>query len=294
MRLKLVRTMWGVLDFTKPDPSSWRDLFVKLTSEGFQGIESPIGPLNPFSSNKTLFEQLREEFHFEWIAQIHTCNYPVCSRKVEDHLQSFRELVKEAKQWNPTFINSHSGSDCWSMEQNLAFFRECLKIEEEEGVKIVHETHRQRVLYNGWTTRDLLKLLPNLKVNADLSHFVCVAERVFDDDLDTDWAEILLLIAKNCHLIHARVGYAEGPQVPDPSAPEYSHELASHEKWWSIIWKEQASRGEEVTFVEPEFGPPPYLHTLPHTNVPVADLWKINTWVGQRQAERFASQFLQS
>ena len=31
--------------------------------------------------------------------------------------------------------------------------------------------------------------------------------------------------------------------------------------------------------IEPEHGPAPYLHTLPHTNVPVADLWAVNDWI---------------
>lgn len=75
----------------------------------------------------------------------------------------------------------HSGCDSWSFDQSLAFFRECLAIEDELAIKVVHETHRQRVLFNPWVTRDLLTALPGLKVNADLSHFCVVAERIFDD-----------------------------------------------------------------------------------------------------------------
>jgi hypothetical protein len=38
----------------------------------------------------------------------------------------------------------------------------------------------------------------------------------------------------------------------------------------------------------PEFGPDGYLHCLPFTNAPVADLWQINRWVGERQRDHFA------
>jgi hypothetical protein len=38
----------------------------------------------------------------------------------------------------------------------------------------------------------------------------------------------------------------------------------------------------------PEFGPDGYLHSLPFTGAPVADLWQINTWMARRQKERFA------
>jgi hypothetical protein len=39
----------------------------------------------------------------------------------------------------------------------------------------------------------------------------------------------------------------------------------------------------------PEFGPDGYLHCLPFTGVPVADLGQINNWMAQRQRCRFAA-----
>jgi hypothetical protein len=37
----------------------------------------------------------------------------------------------------------------------------------------------------------------------------------------------------------------------------------------------------------PEFGPDGYLHLQPFTLQPVADLWEINRWIGQREKRRF-------
>jgi hypothetical protein len=37
----------------------------------------------------------------------------------------------------------------------------------------------------------------------------------------------------------------------------------------------------------PEFGPPPYLHTLPYSQMPVSDLTCIVDWMARRQAIRF-------
>jgi hypothetical protein len=36
-----------------------------------------------------------------------------------------------------------------------------------------------------------------------------------------------------------------------------------------------------LTFT-PEYGPPTYLHTLPHTQMPVADLWQVCLWAAAR------------
>jgi len=255
MNLLLIRTLWGILDNTQTqDPIHWERIFEKLKSEGYSGVETSVGPFFPFAGKEDILKSLLKKYDMSLVSQVHTCGYPVSSRKVEDHVASFRKYVREAKQLGAIFVNSHSGSDSWTMEENIKFFESCLQIEKEEGIKVVHETHRRRVLYNPWTTREVLKRLPYLKVNADLSHWVVVSERCFDEKYDDDWPEIINLVAKHCHFIHARVGYAEGPQISDPRAPEFASDVEYHEKWWEIIWKAQEVRGEKVTYIEPEFG----------------------------------------
>jgi hypothetical protein len=97
-------------------------------------------------------------------------------------------------------------------------------------------------------------------VNADLSHWVVVCERVFDCPAhqringsdDEWWPQVLSLVqlclrasfthtpplspltgaqvAQHAHLLHARVAYREGPQVPDPSDAAWANEVAAHER----------------------------------------------------------------
>ena len=50
----------------------------------------------------------------------------------------------------------------------------------------------------------------------------------------------------------------------------------------------RSSADSRSSTLTPEFGPPPYLHTLPHTNVPVADLAAVCDWMASRQRDRFA------
>ena len=68
-------------------------------------------------------------------------------------------------------------------------------------------------------------------------------ERTFDSpeshqmngQVDGWWDEVLGMLQDRCWLIHARVGYEEGPQVPDPAAPEYAAEVKCHMGWWESI-----------------------------------------------------------
>ena len=82
----------------------------------------------------------------------------------------------------PILVNSHSGCDSWPVETAHAFFKRALQVEADAGILICHETHRQRILYNPWATRDACRFFADLKLCADLSHFCVVAERVFAED----------------------------------------------------------------------------------------------------------------
>ena len=101
-----------------------------------------------------------------------------------------------------------------------------------------------------------------------------------DDD-----GELLAFVASRCRHVHARVGYDQGPQVPDPRAPEYSDEVRRHRAWWDVIWESRSENDESIMSMTPEFGTDGYLHLQPYTRKPVADLWEINRWMGSQLRE---------
>lgn len=193
-------------------------------------------------------------------------------------------------------MNSHSGHDSWTAEQGVEFFQRALEIEARVGMPTVHETHRRRLLWNPWSTRDVLAGLQAtgdaaaLKINCDLSHWVCVGERLFDETHDPEFYEILAMLGRHVHLIHGRVGHDEGPQVPDPSSPLWADALAAHEAWWDELVDAMVARGVPVRF-EGEHGPPPYQARDASTGAPVGSLWEHNAFVRQRAMQRFAAKY---
>ena len=72
----------------------------------------------------------------------------------------------------------------------------------------------------------------------------------------------------------------------DEGSDEVPPEVAAHERWWDACWRAQEARGREAMTLTPEFGNEGYLHHLPWTDVPVANLWDICNWQAKRQAER--------
>ena len=153
-------------------------------------------------------------------------------------------------------------------------------------VPVSNETHRGRILYNPWVTSRMLERFPSLKLCCDFSHWVCVCERLLDTETD-----IIQQAADHCIHLHARVGYEEGPQVPDPRAPEYQLHVEAHERWWKMVWDSQIARNVSVSTLTSEYGPLNYLHTLPFSQTPVANLWEVCEWQTQRQAARFKELF---
>lgn len=267
MILSLFRHLWGVSE-------PWETVFPKIKEKGYQGIECPV----PANGDRDRLLALLQHFDFRFIAQIFTEG-----KTPGEHLVSFRQQLEEASACNPVLVNCHSGRDSFSEPESAEFMSKALELERTMGVPVAHETHRGRILYNPWITERLLTKFEDLKLCCDYSHWVCVCERLLDDV-----PEILQRCARHAIHIHARVGYEEGPQVPDPRAPEYRRHLEAHERWWRMVWESQKQRGWKESTLTPEFGPPDYMHTLPHTYAPVSDLWHICDWQADRQRDHFS------
>lgn len=196
----------------------------------------------------------------------------------EEALKAYENGLKELYSWNPVKVNSHTGSDFWTLEQNLAFLRIGNKLAQESGIPLIHETHRARFSYSLPATIEMLEKFPELGLTLDISHWMVVHERLIP--LSDPFLQKIL---PTVHHIHSRVGFAEGPQVNNPAAPEWQNAVKAHLDIWENIIQNYPG---EVFTVTTEFGPPPYLPTIPFSNVPIADQWEANVWIMKTLKER--------
>jgi hypothetical protein len=282
MKLHLFKTLWGHED-------TLLDAIQLARDAGFHGIEAPVP--EDESERESFISTFAAE-KMELIAEVSTCTpkglyVPEPGKSAQDHLVSLEKAVVRSLEAKPRFINTMAGYDAWSADEAIEFFTGLMNLEQKHSIAISAETHRGRYTYSPWLTRDLLEKLPGLKITCDFSHWCVVSERLL---LDEEPA-ILALAAKHAFHVQSRVGYAQGPQVPDPRAPEYAGALAAHERWWDTVWRSMDQRGTEITTLTPEFGPDGYLQCAPYTGKPVANLWEINRWTALRQRERFENQF---
>lgn len=274
MQLDLFKTLWG-------HAGTLEEAAQLALEAGFTGIEAPAPEA---VDHRNALAQVLADNRLDYIAEICTAGSYVPDRQAspEQHLASLEEKILRSLPLKPRFCNVMGGCDAWSLEVQVDFFRRAQELADRHGVLCSFETHRGRSFFNPWVTRDVLRELPELRITCDFSHWVVVCERL----MDSEW-DVILEVAEKAHHVHGRVGYDQGPQVPHPAAPEYAEALASHERCWQAIWSSQARRGYGATTMTPEFGPDGYLHTLPFTHMPVADLWEVNRWIGLHERKQF-------
>ena len=197
----------------------------------------------------------------------------------EKSLEDYKNYLQKTLEQKPLAINSHTGSDFYNYEQNMAFIREAKRLSKIYNIPIYHETHRGRFSYSLPETIKYLKI-DDINLTLDISHWMVVHESLLNNR-----NELLDQIIKKTNHIHARVGFEEGPQVNDPSAPEWKKILDIHlDIWESVIhkiWDEK-----KVVTITTEFGPPNYMPTEPLTLKPMSDQWEANVFIMNSLKER--------
>ncbi len=199
-----------------------------------------------------------------------------------EHLRSLEALYARAAEAEPLLVNCQTGRDHFPFEDSVRVFERAEALREATGVPLLHETHRGRALFTAPRAAAFLAAVPGLRLTADLSHWFCVHE----SDLSDQPAAVAAAVAASDH-VHARVGFAEGPQVGDPRGEAFAPWLALHLGLWRRIVAARAREGKPFLTLTPEFGPAPYMPVRPLENEPVADAWEVNVWMRDRLALEF-------
>jgi sugar phosphate isomerase/epimerase len=258
------------LIFGKSKWEMWDDpleaFLERVRTDGFEATEIYLCSLKESPAE---IARLHATYGLRLIGQILTQG-----QTYQEHIQSLESQFEFAAQCEVAFINSHIGRDIFRFEENLQIFERVVQLSQASGIPILIETHRGRPTYSAIETRKYLEAVPELRLTADFSHWMVVHE----SDLGDQRANLELAIMR-ADYVHARVGYAEGPQIPDPRAPEWEFAVTRHLQLWQEIIDQQKRDGKEILFITPEFGPPPYMHTAPFTKEPVGDVWEQNVYM---------------
>jgi sugar phosphate isomerase/epimerase len=263
MQLLFTCTYWGQAPLTAPAFIS------KVLNEGYDGIEIDLPLCDEFAAAfaKEMDHVRNERKDFAFIAQQ---VLPPASETVHEYIKRMLERLETLAALQPDFINSHTGKDYFSFDDNCRIIEEVMNLAEKRNTTVVHETHRGRFSFHSAGILPYLLKFPEMKLAADFSHWCTVSESLLQDQ-----QAVLASVIPHVAHIHARVGHEHGPQVADPFAPEWGLHLETHISWWKKIIASQPPNKKNLT-ITPEAGPAPYMPALPYSRQPLADQWKVN------------------
>ena len=294
MELKIFCPLWGQehLEITQ---------FVRKAKEaGYDGVDAWV-PEEPIERKR--FLDALGEHELLLIAHQHQAQ----GADFAAFKASFLRYLHLSAEGEPLAINSHTGRDYFTFEQNLELIDIAADFSAKTGLPVMHETHRGRFAYSPATIGAYFDARPELTITADFSHWVCVSES-FLENFSAPLDEAIL---RTRH-IHARIGYEEGPQVPDPRAPEWKYAADHFLGWWDRVAEALAKAwgaGTTATGGAPakgaapglmvgnspvltfttEFGPAPYMPTVPFSKRPVADQFEVNCYMKDVLRQRYGA-----
>lgn len=263
MKIKFFCPLWG------SENQDINSFFAKVKDSGYDGVEMSL-PMEPEHKKEILV--IMKQYDLQLIAQ----HWETLTADYEAHRKEYRQRLENLATSNPLFINTQTGKDFFTYEQNASLIKIADEVSSEYGVKIIHEIHRGKFSFAAHITSRFLRDIPGLRLVLDISHWCNVAESWLEDQSES----INLALSRTDH-IHARVGFPEGPQIPDPRASEWNEAIDKHLGWWSQVIEQRRKEGWQEFTVTPEFGPYPYMTILPYSKQPISNQWDLNLYMKQ-------------
>lgn len=257
--LLFFQTNWGF-------EGSWEAFFLKTKSSGYDGVEVWL------PKNASVQQEVSKGLKKYQLKVIYLCGTNK-SLSFKESLLAYENDLKRAIVQKPYAINSHTGSDFFSFEQNMKFLKLANDLSNKYNIPIHHETHRGRFSYALPETKRYLNSDSAFRLTLDISHWMVVHESLLAQQ-----QQLLDEVMERTDHIHARIGFEEGPQVNNPQAPEWDKALNRHLSIWESIILSHWKTGKPMT-ITTEFGPPNYLLTAPFTQKPLSDQWEANVFI---------------
>jgi hypothetical protein len=268
-QLKIYQSLWGMeqRDPDKDEPPL-RYNFEKAKNAGYDGLclDLTLDEIDDFQEVHNLYD----EFNLG-------CMINAFPLKPSD----MKPLMRMAKRLNAPLINIISGIMPLKPEDAVSCVKAWLKEANENDINILFETHRDGLLNDLFFTLQLMDLVPEMRLCADLSHFVI--DRELRLPLPKRDEVFINNVLERSDCFQGRIANREQIQI-QIDFPQHKDWVNQFKTWWREgirMWRKRNNADATLIFLC-ELGPRPYAITDKNQKE-LSDRWEealtIRRWV---------------
>ena len=201
-------------------------------------------------------------------------------------VESMREVLVMSKDFGAPFVDIIGQVMPISVDGMIPVIRRWMDMAEEVGIPVQFETHRNCITNDLFTTLSLLDAIPEMRLCADLSHYV--VDREFKLPLQHHEKMMISRILDRADSFQGRVASRQQIQL-QLDFPQHQKWVELFKGWWREgfeRWISQNQDGDCIFLCE--LGPPEYAMT-DHAGVEMSDRWQeallIKSWVEEIWAD---------
>jgi hypothetical protein len=246
---------WWAMEFRRPDGFEWsiEERFEKIANAGYRGVCFDAGLAHIPYDSLSKYVKYCENYDLDVLINA----FP---RNKED----VASAIVQAKMFNGRcrFISIIGRVVPWSVDEVARVTRQWLKQGEEAQVQIYVEGHRNCMTNDLLFTLLLMEAVPELKMTADLSHFMVNQEWV-TLPLEDHEQTLISRFLERSECFQGRIASPEQVQI-QPGFPQHEKWVNLFHDWWTeglTSWRRRHAGADDRCVFLCELGPPPYAIT---------------------------------
>jgi sugar phosphate isomerase/epimerase len=268
-KLEIYQSLWAMeMRIPGVPERPMQENFQMASKAGYHGlcIDPAVHEIDQFRELKPLFQQ----FGLKCMVNA----FPA----TVDELSPLLELANEL---DATLVNVIGQVMPLKVEQGVGVIRQWMSDAEQAGLPVLFETHRDCTLNDLYYTLQLIEAVPEMRLCADLSHYVIDREmRLPLTDRDREYMQ---RIVERSDCFQGRIANREQIQV-QIGFPQHQAWVDQFRAWWREginSWRKRNESDASLIFLC-ELGPPPYAMTDANQSE-LSDRWQealiIRDWV---------------
>ncbi len=225
---------------------SYEDVCAKVAEAGYDGMAIDLGA-----------GDVKQAYEVEPIMRKHGLTPLIVA--FQKTVASLEDTLKMAKDFGSPFVDVIGQVMPLSVDGMIPVIREWMEMSDRVGMPVQFETHRNCITNDLFATLCLIDAIPEMRLCADLSHFI--VDREFKLPMSRDEMGMISRILERSDSFQGRVASRQQIQL-QLDFPQHQKWVDLFKGWWREglqSWLERNKDGDCVFLCE--LGPPEYAMT---------------------------------